>query len=241
MRVYRIDLMKFSLLRRDLSDITNINLSGIRPYHQATVELGDGKDYRDRTTQLQLPLKDEGAYLVVCRAENQYASGMVLVTPLALEMQEQAESGRVRATVRNVVGQQYVPNAEVKVIGTRNDDFVSGKTDLRGIFVADGIQGRSMVIAQAADGGYAFFRGQTELGPPPQLPPVATTPEAAQPAAPAEAAAAAAPEASGKAQLLEGLQNRNNVIQAEKVQQLQGVYDNSVQEGIGGGFGGGFF
>jgi hypothetical protein len=106
--------------------------------------------------------------------------------------------------------------------------------------VADGIQGRSMVIAQAADGGYAFFRGHTELGPPPQLPPVATTPEAAPSAAPAEAAAAA-PEASGKAQLLEGLQNRNNVIQAEKVQQLQGVYDNSVQEGIGGGFGGGFF
>lgn len=236
-RVYRIDLMKFSLLRRDLSDITSINLSGIRPYHQATIELGDGKDYRDRTTQLPLPLKDQGAYLVVCRAENQYASGMVLVTPLELEMQEQAESGRVRATVRNVVDQKYVPNAEVKVIGTRNDDFVSGKTDLRGILVADGIQGRSMVIAQAADGGYAFFRGQQELGPPL----AATTSEAAQPAAPAEAAATAAPEASGKAQLLEGLQERNNVIQAEKVQQLQGVYDNSVQEGIGGGFGGGFF
>jgi TolA-binding protein len=240
-RVYRIDLMKFSLLRRDLSDITSINLSGIRPSHQATVELGDGKDYRDRTAQLKLPLKDEGAYLVVCRAENQYASGMVLVTPLALEMQEQAESGRVRATVRNVVRQQYVPNAEVKVIGTRNDDFVSGETDLRGIFVADGIQGRSMVIAQAADGGYAFFRGQTELGPPPPLPPVGTKQEAAPAAQGAEAAAAAAPELSGKAQLLEGLQDRNNVIQAEKVQQLKGVYDNSVQEGIGGGFGGGFF
>jgi len=239
MRVYRIDLMKFSLLRRDLSDITNINLSGIRPYHQATIELGDGKDYRDRTTQLKLPLKDEGAYLVVCRAENQYASGMVVVSPLKLEIQEQAESGRVRATVRNVASEKYVANADVKVIGTRNDDFVSGKTDLRGIFVADGIQGRSMVIAQAADGGYAFFRGETELGPPPS-PPVAA-PKEDKSAQPAEAAAAAVPEASGKAQLLEGLQERNNVIQAEKVQQLKGVYDNSVQEGIGGGFGGGFF
>jgi len=238
-RVYRIDLMKFSLLRRDLSDITNINLSGIRPYHQATIELGDGKDYRDRTTQLKLPLKDEGAYLVVCRAENQYASGMVVVSPLKLEIQEQAESGRVRATVRNVAREKYVANADVKVIGTRNDDFVSGKTDLRGIFVADGIQGRSMVIAQAADGGYAFFRGETELGPPPS-PPVAA-PKEDKSAQPAEAAAAAVPEASGKAQLLEGLQERNNVIQAEKVQQLKGVYDNSVQEGIGGGFGGGFF
>ncbi len=59
-KVYRIDLMKFSLLRRDLSGITNINLAGIRPLHEATIELGDGKDYRDRQHELTLPLKEEG-------------------------------------------------------------------------------------------------------------------------------------------------------------------------------------
>ncbi|NIO30891.1 MAG: hypothetical protein GTN75_03720, partial [Gemmatimonadetes bacterium] len=31
-KVYRIDLMKFSLLKRNLGGITNINLAGIRPY-----------------------------------------------------------------------------------------------------------------------------------------------------------------------------------------------------------------
>jgi hypothetical protein len=232
--VYRIDLMKFSLLRRDLSDITNINLAGIRPFHQQTVQLGDGKDYRDRSLRLELPVREEGAYLVVCRAENLHASSMLLVTPLTLEIQEEVPSGRVRTTVRDAGQKRYVPNVHVKTIGTRNDDFVSGQTDLRGIFVADGILGRSMVVAQADGGRYAFFRGQQELGPPPQ--PAVTT----ETAAPAEAMPQA-DQPSGKGALLDQLKGANEDIQREQQKQLQDVYDNSVDQGIGGGFGGGFF
>jgi len=229
--VYRIDLMKYSLLRRNLSDITNINLAGIRPYHQATIELGDGKDYRDRTTALELPLKDEGAYLVVCRGDNLHTSGMVLVSPLALEIQEKSDSGRVRTTIRDASEDKYVSDVHVKVIGTRNGDFVSGETDLRGVFVADGIQGRSMILAQASGGRYAFFRGQTELGPPP-----------AQEAPAEEADAEASPaQPAGKDALLEGLKGTNTGIQMEQQEQLDDFYDNSVEEGIGGGFGGGIF
>ncbi len=232
--VYRIDLMKYSLLRRNLSDITNINLAGIRPYHQAAVELGDGKDYRDRTNALKLPLKDEGAYLVVCRGENLHTSGMVLVSPLTLEIQEQTDSGRVRTTIRDAAEKKYVSDVHVKVIGTRNEDFISGETDLRGVFVADGIQGRSMIIAQAPGGRYAFFRGETELGPPPaqQAP--------AQEAA-GEERADAAYEASGKEALLKGLKDSNVEIQMEQQEQLEDFYENPVDEGIGGGFGGGIF
>ncbi len=91
--VYRIDLMKFSLLRRNLGGITQINLAGIQPFHQTEVELGDGKDFRDRTTDLELPLEDEGAYLVVCRGDNLHASGLVLISPLTLEIQEETKSG----------------------------------------------------------------------------------------------------------------------------------------------------
>jgi len=230
--VYRIDLMKFSLLRRDLSDITNINLAGIRPYYQATIELGDGKDFRDRTHQLELPLKEEGAYLVVCRGENLHASGMALISPLTLEIQEEGESGRVRTTVRQAAEERYAPDVHVKVIGTRNDDFVSGETDLRGIFIADGIRGRSMVIAQAEGGRYAFFRGQTELGPPP---------EPQSQAGAQQAPEAAAPAPTGKDALLENVKGFNTDIQMEQQKQLQEVYENTVEEGVGGGFGGGFF
>ena len=232
--VYRIDLMKYSLLRRNLSDITNINLAGIRPFHQANVDLGDGKDYRDRTKALKFPLKDEGAYLVVCRGDNLHTSGMVLVSPLALEVQEQTDSGRVRTTIRDGAEKKYVSDVHVKVIGTRNEDFVSGETDLRGVFVADSIKGRSMIIAQAPGGRYAFFRGKTELGPPP-------APDASDQEQDAAEASPAEPAATGKAALLESLKGSNVEIQMEQQEQLDSFYDNSVEEGIGGGFGGGIF
>jgi hypothetical protein len=157
-KVYRIDLMKFSLLRGDLAGITQINLAGIRPLYDAAVALGEGKDYRDRTHKLPLPLDKEGAYLVVCRGEEMHASGLVLVTPLAVEVQYDPVSGQVRSMVKDVIAQRYLTGVQVRVIGAQNDDFVSGTTDLRGVFVADGIQGAPTVIAQSGTGRYAFFR-----------------------------------------------------------------------------------
>ena len=183
-RVYKIDLMKFSLLKRNLTNITKINLAGIRPYYQAQVELGDGKDYQDRKHQLALPLEDEGAYLVVGSGAGLYASGLILVSPLVVDVQEDAASGRVRVTVKEMTGAKqggakvgsaredgardkgakYLADVHVKVIGSNNGEFTSGETDLRGTFVADAIAGSSTVIAQTDGGNYAFFRGQTHLG-----------------------------------------------------------------------------
>ena len=157
----------------------------------------------------------------------------MLISPLTLEIQEETKSGRVRATVRDTVKENYVNAVHVKVIGSRNEDFVSGETDLRGIFVADGINGQSMVIAEADGGRYAFFRGSQELGEPP---------------APAEHAGQAAaqqsegePEVTGKGQLLEGLKGGNRAIQMKNQKALEELYENPVDSGIGGGFGGGIF
>jgi hypothetical protein len=222
-RVYRIDLMKFSLLRRNLSGITSINLSGIRPYHEAAVALGDGKDYRDRTHKLALPLKDEGAYLVVCRGDDLYASGLVLVTPLAVEVQEEASSGRVRTTVKDAHKDQYVRDARVKVIGSRNADFVSGATDLRGVFVADGIRGDSTVIAQIDPSRYAFFRGKTDLGPAPPQPAAAEKARTAVPSASSMPATAKAPPRLEDS-LLENVKGFNKSFQGRQNDQMQKMY-----------------
>jgi len=232
-KVYRIDLMKFSLLKRNLGGITKINLAGIRPHHEAAVELGDGKDYRDRTRELALPLKDEGAYLVVCRGENLHTSGLVLLTPLVVEVQEDVPSGRVRTTVKDVVADRYRKDVHVKVIGSRNADFISGPTDLRGVFVADGIQGTSTVIAQAEPSRYAFFRGQAELGPAPKpAPPSQSTPQQKPgQAAPAKPAEKKMPRASLEQDLLEGLQKANTMIQGKQVEQLKSMYK-SKQKGV---------
>jgi tetratricopeptide (TPR) repeat protein len=224
-RVYKIDLMKFSLLKRNLAGITGINLAGIRPYHEAAIELGDGKDYRDRSRKLPLPLKDEGAYLVVCRGDDLHASGLVLVTPLVVEVQEEAASGQVRATVKDATKDGYVSDVHVKVIGTRNPDFVSGETDLRGVFVAQAIQGASTVIAEAGEGRYAFYRGKQELGPPPAAP----MPQQAEAKPAGGAMPAGATPADNAQQLLEGLQMQNGTIQQKQSENLQRLYKKNKQ------------
>jgi tetratricopeptide (TPR) repeat protein len=228
--VYRIDLMKFSLMRRSLEEITRINLAGIRPFYTAAEKLGDGKDYRDRTAQIKLPLPEEGAYLIVCRSGDLYASGLVLVSPLVLEVDEETASGRVRTTVRNAVEDRYAAKVHVKTIGSANDDFIAGETDLRGVSVADGVRGEVLAIAQGEGGQYAFYRGKTWLGPPREQ-----GQQQAQEFAPQPAPAMK----GGKDALLENLQQQNEMIQGKNTGELKQLYENKVDQGIGGGFGGG--
>ena len=221
-KAYRIDLMKFSLLRQNLSAITQINLSGIRPLYENTIELGDGKDYRDREHVIDLPLKGEGAYLVVCRGENLHASGFVLVSPLKVEVQEEPKTGEVRATVKNVTDDKFVADIHVKVIGSRDGEFKAGETDLRGVFAAEPISGRTTVIAQAGSNRYAFYRGEKDLLP------------VAEPTAAAEPSAGASPpqqrksgKAGGKEYLLEELQRDNSLRQQIQIDNLRNNYYNN--------------
>lgn len=179
LKVYRIDLMKFGLLQRNLGGISQVNLAGVRPRHEERIELGNGHDYRDRTHQLALPLEEEGAYLVVCRGANVHTSGLVLVSPLLLQVHQDSQSGQVRASVKNLVEDRCERDVHVKVIGSGNMDFVSGSTDLRGIFVAEGIQGSATVIALVDPSRYALYRGTSGAALPvvagPMMPIVAQT------------------------------------------------------------------
>ncbi|MCE9604297.1 MAG: tetratricopeptide repeat protein [Planctomycetia bacterium] len=227
-KAYRIDLMKFSLLRQNLSAITQINLSGIRPLHEATIELGDGKDYRDREHALLLPIQEEGAYLVVCRGDNLHASGFVLISPLKVEVQEEAGSGEVRATVKNVADDKFVSDIHVKIIGSRDGEFKAGETDLRGVFAAEPISGHSTVIAQAGTNRYAFYRGEVDLlpRPVPNAPPT-TAPQQQQ-----QRQAAPGKKAAGKEYLLEELQRGNNMNQQIQIDNLRNNYYNNRDNGV---------
>lgn len=220
-RAYRVDLFKFALLKRDLAGITEINLAGIRPEYEETLTLGDGRDYRDRKLELKLPFQKEGAYLVVCRGESLYTSGMVLVSPLTLEVQEDATSGRVRVTVKES-SDKFVKGVEVKVIGSRNEDFVSGETDLRGVFVADGIRGTVTVIARYQDDKYAFYRGKVELLP--ETPPAAQAPQAAPPAPGQAGKPGEPPRRRSEDDLLRGLRESNQLFQQQQIDNLQRMY-----------------
>ena len=82
--------MQLYLTRRNLNAIAGVDLAGITPLFETSVALGDGSDYDDRSRVLDLPLVKEGAYLVMIRGDNLYASGIVLVSPLELEVLEEA-------------------------------------------------------------------------------------------------------------------------------------------------------
>ncbi len=169
LQVYEVDLLKLYLREKNLADIAKIDLAGIDPAAEVKVPLGDGKDFADKTKTATLELKEEGAYLVICRGDDLFTSGLVLITPLKLEIQEDP-AGAVRINVRDTTADGgYVPEVLVKVVGTANDVFMSGHTDLRGIFEADGINGTATVLAKAGERQYAFYRGTVNLGtPPPQ-------------------------------------------------------------------------
>ena len=163
-QVYQVDLMKLYLRQKNLSQITQVKLAGIEPQFTENFTLGDGKDYTDKVQPIDLSLTEEGAYLVICRGDGLFTSGLVLITPLRIEVQEDQISGRVRVNIKNKNTGNYAAKVHVKAIGTENDKFISGKTDLRGIFIADGIHGRSTVIARSNENRYAFYRGTQSIG-----------------------------------------------------------------------------
>ena len=165
LEIYKVDLMKLYLREKNLSNITAVDLAGIDPESSLNIPLGDGKDFADKIKKAKLPIKDEGAYLVICRGDNLFTSGLILITPLKLEIQETPDEGSVRVNVRDLTADgDYIPEVLVKVVGTNNDVFLSGHTDLRGVFQADGVNGTATVLARAEGGKYAFYRGSQTHG-----------------------------------------------------------------------------
>jgi tetratricopeptide (TPR) repeat protein len=213
LKVYAVDLMRLYLTRRNLDGITGIDLAGIQPLVEQTIKLGSGDDYEDMTKGLDLPLTKEGAYLVMARGENLYASGIVLITPLELEVLEEAQAGRVRVRVRDARTKAFLPKVQVKVIGSNNARFLSGETDLRGVFVAEGVQGVVTAVARKDLTQYAFYRGKSFVGQPPA--PTAAAPEQV----PAEGKAEQAQQGQGLDKNLKDLNFMNSTRQLERLQE----------------------
>ncbi|GAB4151488.1 MAG: hypothetical protein Fur0037_20230 [Planctomycetota bacterium] len=171
-QVYKVDLMRLYLQEKSLNDIRGIQLHGIAPLRNFEVVLGDGRDYRNRERKIPLDLGEPGAYLVVARGGDLLATGMVLCSDLRIETQESTDIGRVRVNVKQK--DAFLASAHVKVIGSGDRSFRSGETDLRGIYVADGLVGLVTVIVKKGD-QYAFYRG-TEVHQPQVYRPVHQAP-----------------------------------------------------------------
>lgn len=159
LKIYRVDLMKLFLKQRNLSNITNIQLAGIAPKHELTVKLPPGDMTEDMEKSITLPMDRDGAYLVICRGDYLYTSGLVLITPLKLEVQEEPAAGSLRVHIKDRNTGKLLDNVHVKAIGGNDKSFQSGETDLRGIWKVENLNGKPTVIARDSMGRYAFFRG----------------------------------------------------------------------------------
>jgi uncharacterized protein YfaS (alpha-2-macroglobulin family) len=165
--IYRVDLMKLQERQKDLSTVSSVNLSGITPQAEMKVPLGDGLDYAWKKRSIELPLKDEGAYLVICRGDSQMTSGMVLLTTLDMEAHEDAINGGVRIQVRDTTRNAYVADADIAVYDSSGSaQPQKGRTDPRGAFSASGIHGHATVVVKLGDNRYAIHRSTTPLMPP---------------------------------------------------------------------------
>ena len=71
-------------------------------------------------------------------------------------------AGRVRVVVRDARTKDLVPKVLVKVIGSNNPSFFSGQTDLRGVFVAEGVNGQVTAVARKDAGFKAWMTQLTD-------------------------------------------------------------------------------
>lgn len=182
--VYRVDLMTLYLRERNLSEVTAVNLAGIAPTQRKKVSLKSSTGMREAEQTVRLKLDEPGAYLVICRGDELHTSGLVLVSDIELEVEEDRAGGRLRVQALDRKGDGFVRDVDVRVVGSGGGDFVTGRTDPRGMFVADGVYGTATVIARRGDQHYAFFRGT-----PPVMPAGPATPTA--PSAPSSGEAPA--------------------------------------------------
>ena len=130
----------------------------------------------------------------------------------------------MRITLRDAQSKGLLSKVQVKVIGSDNPQFISGATDLRGVFVADGVRGMVTAVARKGDLEYAFYRGTTYLGH--ELPVARGEGEQG-----GEAAAQAPAPAGGQAgQALDStLKTQNEANSAKQINRLQQRFNQAPQ------------
>jgi len=162
--VHPVDLMTLYLREADLAQVARVDLAGIAPQQARTLALGQGNALRELEQELELELPKQGAYLVIARGGDLFASGLVLVSELELDVHEDVELGGVRVQVVDGRDGSYVRDVDVRVVGSADKRIQRAKSDLRGMLSLEGVNGAATVIARAGEDRYAFWRGTRQLG-----------------------------------------------------------------------------
>lgn len=153
---YRVDLMRLFLKERNLDRIAGVNLAGITPTTTFERELAPAPAGTTGTARLELPFEEVGAYLVLVRAQEAFASGLALVTPLHMETTRYPDG--VRVTV--LEGADRAPVRDVYVKVSDGGSFSSGRTDLRGALTLSASGDQLTVVSRRGGDEYAFHRAE---------------------------------------------------------------------------------
>ncbi|HWE35434.1 MAG TPA: hypothetical protein VG406_02595, partial [Isosphaeraceae bacterium] len=101
--------------------------------------------------------------------------------------------------------------------------FFAGTTDLRGVFVAEGVHGVVTAVARQGTHRYAFYRGKQFVGTPPMpdRPPAPNGPQQGQAQPPSAGENSPAQNGAGMSleQNIRALNSSNQLHQIERLQQ----------------------
>ena len=152
-RVYPVDFMILYAVRKDLSSLNRIDLTGIVP--AADIEAGPAKGppHRWSAETATLPVSEKGVYLVQFAGK---ASGASVVVLSNLKVEVQQAGPRLRVYLTDAKSGDPVPEVYVKV-ADGNSIKAQGFTDARGVFEAGQVGGSFSVVAEK-DGSYALWR-----------------------------------------------------------------------------------
>ncbi|MCA9321839.1 MAG: hypothetical protein KDB53_13945 [Planctomycetes bacterium] len=145
--LYRVDLPLVFTVRKSLSDLHRVDLTGIPPDRVGNVE-GIESEFRDRRLSVSIGDLEPGSWLVVVDSGSTRRTGIVLVSDLSIRLARHGSDLRVQVT--RGPNESPVSNAEIKA-GNGGAILGGGQTDERGILVLRNLPTGVTILASSGD------------------------------------------------------------------------------------------
>ena len=153
-RIYPVDLKVLFAVRKNLSNVNAIDLTGIPAVATFERNLERPPEYKRFTRKVRLPIKEKGVYLVVLKAGNRDATTIVVLSDLDLKVQRVGR--KIRAYVSRRSTGIPVAGAFVRIADGHHIK-AEGPTDPRGVFEGPNIQGKASIVVEH-EGSFAFHQ-----------------------------------------------------------------------------------
>jgi hypothetical protein len=157
-RIYPVDLKVLFAVRKNLANVNAIDLTGIPAVATFEKKLAHAPEYERFTRKLELPIEEQGVYLVVLKAGDRDASSIVVKSDLELKVQRVGR--KIRAYVIRRSTGKPVAGALVRIADGRSIK-AEGRTDPRGVFEGPNIRGKASTVVEY-ESDFAFHQEGTK-------------------------------------------------------------------------------